>query len=156
MSTPSATGTSDLSATTSDERSMAVLAHALQVVGGWIPPLIIFFSKRQSRFVSFHSLQVLFLELVYLVIIMFSMTFWIAGIALAVIHTHANSKSLPPALFIVFPIFWLGWMAVFVTKILAAVIYSIKAGRGEWAEIPLVGGWARRVLKIGPGGGPIA
>jgi uncharacterized protein len=135
---------------------MAVLSHALQVVGGWIPPLIIFFVKRQSRFVSFHSLQVLFLELVYLVVTMFMTTFWIAGIALAVIYTRGNNNSLPPALFLAFPIFWLGWMMVFVTKIVAAVIYSIKAGRGEWAEIPLVGGWARRVLKIGPGGGPVA
>jgi uncharacterized membrane protein len=133
---------------------MAVLAHALQVVGGWIPPLIIFFVRRQSRFVSFHSLQVLFLELIYLVFIVFMMTFWIAGVLLAMAHTHGNNNSFPAALFVVFPIFWLGFMMVWATKILAAVIYSIKAGRGEWAEIPLVGGWARRALKIGPGGAP--
>jgi uncharacterized membrane protein len=48
---------------TQDERTMAVLAHALQLVGGWIAPLVIFFVKRQSRFVSFHALQVLFLQL---------------------------------------------------------------------------------------------
>jgi uncharacterized membrane protein len=154
MSTPSAPSTSDLSATTSDERSMAVLAHALQVVGGWIPPLVIFFVRRQSRFVSFHSLQVLFLELVFLVVTVFTMMFWIAGVILAITQSHGSTNSLPPALFIVLPIFWLAWMVVWVTKILAAVIYSIKAGRGEWAEIPLAGGWARRVLKIGPGGAP--
>jgi hypothetical protein len=38
--------------TTQDERTMAVLAHVLQLVGGWIAPLIIFFAKRQSRFGS--------------------------------------------------------------------------------------------------------
>jgi uncharacterized membrane protein len=38
-----------------DERTMAVLAHALQVVGWWIAPLIIFVLKRQSRFVAFHA-----------------------------------------------------------------------------------------------------
>ena len=131
---------------------MAVLAHALQVVGGWIPPLVIFFVKRQSRFVSFHSLQVLFLELVYLVITMSMVMFWIAAIALAVISHHGNSNALPPAIFIVFPIFWVVFMGVWVTKIVVAVIYSIKAGRGEWAELPVLGGLARKALKIGPGG----
>jgi uncharacterized membrane protein len=43
-------------------------------------------------------------------------------------------------------------MGIWVATILIAVIYSIKAGRGEWAEYPVVGGLARRVLKIGPGG----
>ena len=47
---------------------MAVLAHALQLVGGWIAPLVIFFVKRQSRFVSFHALQVLFLQLIYAIV----------------------------------------------------------------------------------------
>ncbi|HTS34381.1 MAG TPA: DUF4870 domain-containing protein [Candidatus Solibacter sp.] len=148
-------GSPDLAATTSDERSMAVLSHALQVVGGWIPPLIIFFVKRQSRFVSFHSLQVLFLELAYLAVTMFTMTFWIAGVLLIVSRTHENSNGIPAALFLFFPIFWLVWMFVWISKIVVAVIYSIKAGRGEWAEIPVVGGWARSVLKIGPGGGSV-
>ena len=39
--------------TTSDERTMAVLANALQMVGAWIGPLIILLVKRESRFVSF-------------------------------------------------------------------------------------------------------
>lgn len=156
MAAPHSSGVPDLTATTSDERSMAVLAHALQVVGGWIPPLVIFFVKRQSRFVSFHSLQVLFLELVYLVVAAGTMTFWIAGIALVIFHTHGNNNALSPAIFVVFPLFWLLWTGVWVTKIAIAVIYSIKAGRGEWAELPVLGGWARGVLKIGPGGGPVA
>jgi len=131
---------------------MAVLAHALQVVGGWIPPLVIFFVKRQSRFVSFHALQVLFLELVYLVITMSVVMFCIAVVALAVINNHGSSNALPPAIFIVFPMFWLVFMGVWVTKIVVAVVYSIKAGRGEWAELPVLGGWARKALKIGSGG----
>jgi uncharacterized membrane protein len=145
----------DLTATTPDERSMAVLAHALQVVGGWIPPLIIFFVKRQSRFVSFHSFQVLFLELVFVVITLCGMMFWLATIAVTFLHSQGNHNQFPVAFLAVFPIFWLGWTGVWVTKIVVAVIYSIKAGRGEWAEIPVVGGLARSVLKIGPGGGSI-
>ena len=48
---------------TQDERTMATLAHVLQMVGGFLAPLIIFFIRRESRFVSFHALQVLFLQI---------------------------------------------------------------------------------------------
>ena len=47
---------------TLDERTMAILAHMLQIVGLWIAPLIIFVIKRESRFVSFHALQALLLQ----------------------------------------------------------------------------------------------
>jgi uncharacterized membrane protein len=141
--------------TTQDERTMAVLAHALQLIGGWFAPLVIFFVKRQSPFVAFHALQVLFLRLVFLVINVFLMTFWIAGIAYTILHTHGNANAFPAALFVFFPIFWLGIMGMWVFTIVIAVIYSIKAGRGEWAEYPVLGRWARQVLKIGPGGAPM-
>ncbi|MFZ0479207.1 MAG: hypothetical protein WAL71_08660 [Terriglobales bacterium] len=39
-------------AITQDERTMATLAHVLQVVGWWIAPLIIFLVQLKSRFVS--------------------------------------------------------------------------------------------------------
>ena len=51
--------------TTPDERTMATLAHALQLIGAWIAPLIIFLIRRQSRFVSFHALQALLLQIVH-------------------------------------------------------------------------------------------
>jgi uncharacterized membrane protein len=132
---------------------MAVLAHALQMVGGWIAPLIIFFVRRQSRFVSFHALQVLFLQLFYMAITGCLMVFWIGGILLAVFTGRGGDHAPPVAFFLMFPVVWLGFMGMWVVTIVFAVIYSIKAGRGEWAEYPVVGRWARRVLKIGPGGG---
>jgi uncharacterized membrane protein len=146
----------DAAVTTQDERTMAVLAHALQLVGGWIAPLVIFFVKRQSRFVSFHALQVLFLQLCYLVVSVCLMAFWISGILLAVLRTHGGNNALPTAAFFVFPFIWLGFMGIWVGTVVIAVVYSVKAGRGEWAEYPVIGRWARRVLKIGPGGGPVS
>jgi len=47
---------------TQDERTMALLAQVLQIVGWWIAPLVIFLIKRQSKFVSFHALQALLLQ----------------------------------------------------------------------------------------------
>ena len=45
---------------------MATLAHIVQVVGWWIAPLVIFLLKRESRFVSFHALQALLLQIAYM------------------------------------------------------------------------------------------
>jgi len=141
--------------TTQDDRTMAVLTQVLQVVGGWIAPLIIFFIRRQSRFVSFHSLQVLFLELVYMAIYVVLVVVWISSIGLVIIRTHgADNHPFPAALFIVLPLLWLALMGLWVVRIVIAVVYAVKAGRGEWAEYPVLGGLARRVLKIGPGGAP--
>ncbi len=43
-------------------------------------------------------------------------------------------------------------MAEWITILLVAIMYGIKASRGEWAEYPVIGKWARKMLKIGPGG----
>lgn len=158
-----AEGTSNYSsasevATTPDERTMATLAHVLQLIGGWIAPLIIFFVKRDSRFVSFHALQALLLQAVYFVLMMVLM----AGIFAAVLagvafHQSADQHgSLPLTFVIIFPIFWLGMMGWWFFVLVVAIVYGIKAGRGKWADYPLIGRLARSILKIGPQGASLA
>jgi uncharacterized membrane protein len=44
--------------------------------------------------------------------------------------------------------FWIGMLVI-------AIVYGIKAGRGEWAEYPVIGRIAKRILKIGPAGMPL-
>jgi len=39
--------------------------------------------------------------------------------------------------------------------LVVAIVYGIKAGRGEWASYPVLGPLARRILKIGPRGEPL-
>jgi uncharacterized protein len=142
------------SATTSDERTMAVLAHVLQLVGGWIAPLVIFFVKRQSRFVSFHALQVLLFEGVCLFL---TMTV-IGGAMLAMVFgvfsgtwPSQHGSSVPPAMmFLLFAFIWLGVAGLWLVRLLLAIIYGIKAGRGEWAEYPLLGRLARHILNLPP------
>jgi uncharacterized membrane protein len=141
----------DPTATTQDERTMAVLAHVLQLIGGWVGPLVIFLIKRQSRFVSFHALQVLFLHLALVVTGAVVVAVGFISIVLAV-ALHAANTTPPLGIFILFPMLWLGLIGTWATMVLVAVLYGIKAGRGEWAEYPVFGGLARRVLKIGPGG----
>jgi len=139
-------------AKTSDERTMATPAHALQLIGGWIAPLIIFFIKRDSRFVSFHALQALLLQSAYFVLMMVVMVavFVALIVGVAIQQQPDQHASLPPVFLILFPIFWLGMMGWWVFVLVITIVYGIKAGRGEWADYPLVGRLARSILKIGP------
>jgi uncharacterized membrane protein len=139
---------------TQDECTMGTLAHVLQLVGGWIAPLVIFLVKRNSRFVSFHALQALLLQGLYFFFVMILMGAFFA-VAFAGIAFHqpaALHGSLPPGFIVLFPVMWLGMMGWWVFMLVVAIVYGIKAGRGEWAEYPVLGRLARRILRIGPGG----
>jgi uncharacterized Tic20 family protein len=135
-----------------DERTMATLAHVLQLVGWWIAPLIIFLLKRESRFVSFHALQALLLQILYMIVMGVFMIFWFATF-FATIHNTSGPHAAPrPAFFILFPLIWVGFMGLWVAMLVIAIIYGIKAGRGEWASYPVLGALASRILKIDANG----
>ena len=142
---------------TQDERTMGTLAHVLQLVGGWIAPLVIFLVKRDSRFVSFQALQVLLLQGLYFLFVMIVMGgFFIVTTAGIVFHQPTNQhSSAPPAFFFLFAVVWLGMMGWWVFMLVVAIVDGIKAGKGEWAEYPVLGRLARKILSIGPGGEPL-
>src|SRR5215471_9211985 len=125
---------------TQDECTMATLAHALVLIGGWIAPLIIFLIRRQSRFVSFHALQALLLQILHVIAIMIFVVGFVAVMAFTVVgHVAGGQPNRPPVeLFLVFPFFWLFLFATNITIIVMAIVYCIKAGRGEWAEYPVL------------------
>lgn len=130
---------------TQDERSMATLAHVLQLVGWFIAPLIIFFIRRNSRFVSFHALQAVFLQLAYMLVWMGIMLVWFAFIFGTVFGAVRSQP--PPLFFILLPLIWVAGMGLWLALLVMAIVYGIKAGKGEWAAYPVVGSWARRVLE---------
>jgi len=139
---------------------MAVLAQVLQLVGGWIAPLVIFLLKRQSRFVSFHALQVLLLQGVFILVTMMAVIGFFFAMALGMFSAAWSAQRSSPVpvafFFLFFSFFWFAIVLVWALKLVFAIVYGIKAGRGEWAEYPLLGRWARQILNIGPGGGPMA
>ena len=142
---------------TQDEKTMAIFAHVFQIFGSWIAPLIIFLVKRQSRFVSFHALQALLLQIIHVIAIFIFIAIWFTVIFgtvfSSVAHQSAGARPEPPFAFMcMFPILWLFIMGYAVTIWVVAIVYGIKASRGEWAEYPVLGRWARKLLKIGPGG----
>lgn len=139
-----------------DERTMATLAHSLQMVGswtfGWVPALIIFFVRSESRYTRFHALQVmllqacLFLLFVFGILILFVTIF--AG-ALGTAVRHGTAPAEPPIfLFLVFPFFWLVIAGSSLLVLILTIVYSIKAAQGRWAGYPLLGRLAKRMLKI--------
>jgi uncharacterized membrane protein len=130
---------------TQDDRTMAILAHVLQIVAWWIAPLIILVIKRDSPFVKFHALILqVCLAILWMIGIMVFM-----GAMFATIPTHGGSPTNAPplAVMIVFPIFWMLGMGAWALVLILAVVYGIKAGRGEWASYPLIGRLARHFLK---------
>jgi uncharacterized Tic20 family protein len=135
---------------TQDERTMATLAQALSILG-FLAPLIIFFVKRDSRFVSFHALQAVLWHIAYLVLMMLVMALFFVVFFLTVITAAQNNNHVgpPPGIIFLFPIIWLGFFAGGIINLVLAVVYAIKAGQGEWADYPIFGRWARRILKIG-------
>ncbi len=134
---------------TSDERTMATLAHALQIVGGWIAPLIIFLVKKDSLFVRFHALQAMLLHFVYIICAMIFTVIWVATIFATVFSHVADKSSAPPtAIFVLMPLMWLFLMGSWLIILICAIVFAIKANNGEWAEYPVLGRLARKFLKM--------
>jgi hypothetical protein len=72
------------------------------------------------------------------------MGMWFGTFFLAVAHRGGGSNAAPPpAFFVLLPLIWLGFMGMWIVMLTVAIIYGIKAGRGEWAEYPVLGSLSR-------------
>jgi len=131
--------------TTPDDRNMAMLAHLLQIFTGFLGPLVIYFLRRQSRFVAFHSLQAVFWQL-----LVTAVSFVGVLLIMVTILVGSPQGSGPPSggVLAVFVVFWLAMVGLSILNLVVAVVFTIKASKGEWAENPLVASWARRAAGI--------
>jgi uncharacterized protein len=137
-------------APTQDEKTMAMLAHVLQIFTWWIGPLVIFIVKQDSKFVRFHALQALLWQVALIVLWMMGMAVWLAVIFSTVfssIGKAAPHQAPPVAMFVGIGLIWLLFMAMYLSNILFGILFGIKAGRGEWTSYPLIGRWARNIVK---------
>jgi len=133
---------------TDDERAMACLGHFLQFGTGFIGPLVLFLVKRDSRFVAFHALQALLLQLLYMVLMGVVMFGFFASIFASIPMSTGKPAGPPPFFFFFFPFFWLLMMGAWVLTMVLAIVYGVKAIRGQWAGYPVIGSWARRMLGL--------
>jgi uncharacterized Tic20 family protein len=138
----------ELPAPSADERTFAMLAHFLQLFGGFVAPLVIFLIKRDSRFVAFHALQVLLWQVIYIGVGLLCVFGWIVAI-LSTIITQSGSASgrFPLPIVVVLPLVIVIFGGWWLTTMVLAIVYGIKANAGEWAEYPIVGGWARKLAR---------
>jgi|SRR5271170_1213383 len=137
---------------TQDEKAYAGLAHALMISTWWIGPLIIYFIRRESRFVRFHALQALFWQIIFTLLYVVGMVVFFALMFSTVLSMPQGKTTQPPqfptAFFVAFPLYWLIIMGSFAITMTLGIMYCLKAMRGEWAGYPLVGRWARRTVGV--------
>jgi uncharacterized membrane protein len=136
---------------TSDERTMATLAQVLQIVGAWIAPLIIYLVKRESKFVSFHAMQALLWQIVVMILWFGVMIFWFGAI-FTMVFAHGGHpvepKAPPVWMFLGIGAVWMAAMTITMANLFLGIFYGVKAGRGEWAEYPVIGKLARRIVGV--------
>ncbi len=130
---------------------MGLLVHVLSIFTGFWAPLIIYIVKRDSKFVSFHALQSLLWHLLYMIVSMmfvFGTLFLIFATVISRIPAQpAPGAGPPPAFFMAFPLFWLGFFVLWAINLVLGIVFAIKANEGKWATFPLVGKWALRTVS---------
>lgn len=104
---------------TQEDRTLAMVAHLLGLFTNCIGPLVIYLIKKDSKFVAFHALQEVFLQLA-------------AAVLAGVLVITVVGAVLAP---------FIG-LAVLILVIIACV----KSYGGEWYEYPLIGQWARNIV----------
>jgi uncharacterized protein len=125
-----------------DERMWAMLAYLLTFVAPILAPLVIYFVKRdESRFVGFHALQSLFLDLICIVVAALAM---VLGVALGFALVAEPFLGMPLAFLVMFG----GPAVASLASIVYTILGAVRSYNGEWYSIPMAGSLAAR--NIGP------
>jgi uncharacterized Tic20 family protein len=130
---------------------MAMLSHLLMIFAGFVPPLVIYLVKKDSKFVAFHAMQgllwhalMVILYMIGFVGIMVSMFLTLPQVA----QKPGMANPFPVTLFSFFAIFWIFFFGMWMANLILGIVHCIKANRGEWAAYPLFGRWARRIVGV--------
>jgi uncharacterized Tic20 family protein len=133
-----------------DECVIAMLAHVLMIFSWFWAPLIVYFAKRDSRFVTFHALQALYWQILVFCGWILSIVALIIVVTTTVgfssVGAQAPSQMLTPTAF--FLLFWLVFMGGWVLNLVLGIVFGIKASHGEWTRYPLLGRLALRHAKV--------
>ena len=134
---------------TQDQKAYAGLAHALMLSTWWIAPLIIYFVKKESRFVRFHAMQALLWQIVFSVLYFVVMAVFFAVVFSSLLSAHGQPQAdqVHIGIFLTMPLIWLMAMGGFAISITLSILYCLKAMRGEWAQYPVIGRWAWRIVE---------
>jgi hypothetical protein len=129
-------------ALTQENRLLAALAHLSFITGFWfVAPIAIYVIKRkESRFVAFHALQAVLVQVVFGVV----MTLGFIGFIVLMAVAGSSRDDALAGLIFALPLggFALALLGLFTVHAVAA----FRAWRGEGWSIPLVGGLARAIM----------
>jgi uncharacterized Tic20 family protein len=131
-----------------EEQDYAALGHALQIFCGFLGPLVIYLWKRDSRFVAFHCLQAIFWQLLLFAASLVTALLVVSFVFLGLSTQGSGVEQPSPVMFLVVPVIWLFALGGSVLTLVLAIVFAIKAMRGQWALYPLVGGWAKRAAGL--------
>ena len=93
--------------------------------------------REKSRFVSFHALQALLLQVLYLFLMGLGVVFWFGAVVLTMIlHAGGNSSS-PPAFLIFMPLLWVDWMSVWGAMVVVAILVWSESGPRRMGRVPV-------------------
>lgn len=117
-----------------EERLWAMLAYLVSasVIG---PLLVYFFLRPRSRFIAFHALQSVFIQLAVVAGVLV-----LGTVGMFLVHT---------------PLSCLGFLMLLATVLVVPVAgalfvvwAAIRAGLGDWYEVPVLGTLARRQVDL--------
>lgn len=129
-----------------DECVIAMLAHVMMIFSWFWAPLIIYFAKRDSRFVAFHALQALYWQVIlFCGWVLSFIAFIVVAATVGFASLGAHRLSLTPTAF--FLLFWLVFTGGWVLNLVLGILFGIRASHGEWARYPVLGRWALRRAK---------
>ena len=134
-----------------DEKITAMAAYILQIFTWFIGPLVIYFAKRDSRFVAFHALQALIFQgcMITLSILMGILCVIFIVYTAVTEGTSGQPSDAPPLLFLI-SVGGIGiaWIAGYLLNLFLSAYYAIQSANGRWSEYPIIGKWARRWVGV--------
>lgn len=128
---------------TSEEKMFALFSHLSIFLGGIVLPIIFWaINKDKSRFVKFHSLQAIFFQVAYIVLIIaVAGILVVIGIGLGIISagTFASGKNGSIFLFIaIFAFYAILFLTIFVFMGFGIYV-GVKSYKGELRRYPIIG-----------------
>ena len=121
-----------------------MLACILSIFAGFVAPLVIWLTKKDSKFVSFHALQMLYFQLAYLIVF-----FWIFFRVFAPMARDMDRMRGPAAGPPAFPSQLLGGIwTLSLLSMSVDIFLAIKAKKGQWTRLLVLGTWARRAAGL--------
>jgi uncharacterized membrane protein len=131
---------------TKEECLLACVAHLALFGGFWLlGPLALYYWKhKESRFIAFHAVQAILLSLVMLafgILGMLVLFVLVLGLAAAA-HAAFGKGAAGPAVMLGYA---LGLLIMALPAILA-IVGGVRAFRGQWWSMPIIGGLAKTWL----------